>query len=81
MYTILSSHLLLTVSAELRRQWFVDASQCSLQDADTSGKGRLSVHQAWSVFLVLAAGAAIATVVALLEVIYYKRFFSGELTD
>eukprot|EP00878_Enallax_costatus_P044544 GHUV01053208.1.p1 GENE.GHUV01053208.1~~GHUV01053208.1.p1 ORF type:complete len:468 (+),score=104.28 GHUV01053208.1:524-1927(+) len=63
--------------AELRRKWFVEASRCSLQDSDASGKGRLSVHQAWSVFLVLAGGAAIAVVVALLEVIYYKRFFSG----
>lgn len=62
---------------ELRRKWFEEASKCSLPDSEAAGKGRLSMHQAWSVFLVLAAGAAIAVLVAMLEVIFYKKFFSG----
>lgn len=69
----------LLLCAELRRKWFVEASKCAGQDsANAQGDGRVSVDQAWSVFLILAGGAGIAFVVALFEVLYYKKIFSGE---
>lgn len=67
----------LPYAAELRRKWFVEASQCTVQASDAGGDGRLSITQAWSVFLILAAGAALAIIMAVLEVLYYKKMFSG----
>lgn len=56
----------------------MEASQCSKDDSSAGGDGRLKITQAWSVFLILAAGAVVATVVALLEVLYYRRMFAGK---
>lgn len=74
---MLCSCCLCVCVAEIRRKWFVEASQCTVNDSAAEGDGRLSLTQAWSVFLILAAGAGVAIIVATLEVLYYKKMFSG----
>eukprot|EP00775_Hariotina_reticulata_P004904 gene4904-5148_t len=67
-----------SIPEELRRKWFVEASQCADQpDSGTSKNGRLSMTQAWSVFMVLAVGAGVAIVIGLLEVLYYRKLYTG----
>ncbi|KAF8062078.1 Glutamate receptor [Scenedesmus sp. PABB004] len=63
--------------AELRRKWFTESSSCLQEDSKAGGDGRLSMAQAWSVFLILAAGAGAALLVAGLELLYWKRGFKG----
>jgi len=56
----------------------VKASQCAgvVDSRDASGGRRLSLAQAWSVFLVLVVGAGLAVIVAVLEVLYYRKLFT-----
>jgi hypothetical protein len=35
------------------------------------------MSQAWSVFLVLAVGAGVAVVIGVLEVLYYRKLYTG----
>jgi hypothetical protein len=62
--------------ADLRRKWFQDNSECSVE-ASTEG-GRLRMAQAWSVFVIPAVGAAAGILIAAAEVFYYNKMFVGE---
>ena len=65
--------------ADLRRKWFVEASQCNADEGSSvDGGSRLAVSQVWSVFLLLGIGAAVALLVTLGEVLYYSKVFAGE---
>jgi hypothetical protein len=72
--------LLLTAAiAELRRKWFVESSRCNSEDMGTSGSGQLHLTQAWSVFMIVAAGAAVGLLAAAGEMLYYRRLYTREV--
>ncbi|WIA38210.1 hypothetical protein OEZ86_001556 [Tetradesmus obliquus] len=60
---------------DLRRKWFQDNNECD-SEATTEG-GRLSMAQAWSVFVIPAVGAAAGILIAAAEVFYYNKMFVG----
>jgi hypothetical protein len=68
------------VAAELRRKWFVQSSQCTSDDMGTNGSGQLHLTQAWSVFMIVASGAAVALLLAAGEMLYYRRIYTRECT-
>lgn len=58
----------------------MEASQCGADaSSDAESNTSLTPDQAWSVFLVLAGGAVLSVLIALIEVLYYKKAFSREL--
>ncbi|WIA38212.1 hypothetical protein OEZ86_001557 [Tetradesmus obliquus] len=62
--------------AELRRKWFVDSSRCSSDTSASSGSGQLHLNQAWSVFMIVAGGAAVGLLAAAGEMLYYRRLYT-----
>jgi hypothetical protein len=68
------------VAPELRRKWFVQSSQCTSEDMATNGSGQLHLTQAWSVFMIVASGAAVALLLAAGEMLYYRRLYTRECT-
>lgn len=62
----------------MKRKWFAEHNECA-EDVPAADKGgRIGLSQVWSVFLILAAGAAAGVIVAVLEVLYYNKLFKGE---
>jgi hypothetical protein len=46
----------------------------------TNGSGQLHLTQAWSVFMIVASGAAVALLLAAGEMLYYRRIYTRECT-